>query len=89
MQGTEKQVKWAKDIKAQMMMHINPMADALRAKHAGNPKIDAMLAQVMAVIDSRDAAYWIDNRIDQPMTADMGAPLRVWQEAVKECMAGK
>lgn len=91
MQGTEKQVKWATDIKAEIMGHIDLMAAAIKRQHAGKPteaKVGEMIAQVMAVIDSRDAAYWIDNRMfNGSGKVDQDAPKRIWQEAVKAAAA--
>lgn len=90
MQGTEKQIKWAEQIKAEMMGMINATAAKFSKAAEGRPdqaKFDAIVARTLEIIEGRDAAYWIDNRAEKDGVLDTKAAMRVWAEAAKEAAA--
>jgi len=68
MQGTNKQIEWAEQIKADLMPVINMRADQFRKQAAaakdGGGKVANMIDKAMAIIGERPASYWIDNRGD-------------------------
>lgn len=90
MQGTDKQIKWAEQIKAEMMGMINATAAKFSAQAKGRPdqeKFDGIIARTLEIIESRPASYWIDNRAEKDGALDTKAALRVWAEAAKEAAA--
>ena len=62
MQGTEKQVNWAQDIKASKMADINAQLEKMAVKLTGKPAELAKIDAVRTALDSKDAAWWIDRR---------------------------
>jgi len=61
MKGSEKQIKWADDIKANM----KPDFDNLRSQLAGN----AIALKAINFVENLDlASFWIENRDSSPMT---------------------
>jgi len=61
MRGTEKQIKWAAEIKATM----KPDFDAIRTQFEGN----AIATKAIDFVQGLDwASFWIDNRSSNPMT---------------------
>jgi hypothetical protein len=86
MNGTEKQVKWAEDIKAQTMTKVAEMrkqfeADAARAKAStSDPRyIDAIAIfdRCVAKLEAQtEATWWIDNRsqvVNRKFVQQMGS----------------
>ena len=67
MQGTDKQITWEEQIKADLMPAINMRADQFRKAAAttkDGDKVTKMVDKAMAIISERPASYWIDNRGD-------------------------
>lgn len=62
MQGTEKQVKWATEVRDAKMRDINPQLDAMAVKLSSKPAELAKVDALRAALDGKPAAYWIDNR---------------------------
>lgn len=72
MNGSEKQVKWAEEIKAGMMSKVNEIRQQFATEAAKNnvSADNAQYQQVMAIFDrcvanleaKTDATWWIDNR---------------------------
>lgn len=77
MQGTEKQIAWAQDIKASKMADINAQLEKMAVKLAGKPAELAKIDALRGTIDSKDAAWWIDRR-------DM-----FYMDLIKAAFAGK
>jgi len=61
MKGSEKQIKWAEEIKATMQQDF----DTIRTQFEGN----ALAIKAIDYVQSLDhATFWIDNRNSNPMT---------------------
>ncbi|NMG64866.1 hypothetical protein GPA19_07900 [Azoarcus indigens] len=90
MEGTEKQVKWAQAIKAELMPAINALAEKSRKAAAGNPANLQIVEQVLACLEAKPASWWIDRR---PFKGDgnvnAGAFIDCWREAATEIIKGK
>lgn len=90
MQGSDKQVKWAEQIKAEMMGLIDATAAKFRKAAEGREdqaKFEAVIAKTLQIIESRPASYWIENRAEKDGTLDTKAAMRVWADAAKEAAA--
>ena len=90
MQGTDKQIKWAEQIKTEMMGMINATAAKFSKAAEGRAdqaKMESIIAKTLEIIESRPASYWIDNRSEKDGVLDTKAALRVWAEAAKEAAA--
>ena len=57
--GSEKQIKWASDIKSEIK--INAACDACIAKGAGEEQVEMVREWLL---DCQDAKFFIDNRAD-------------------------
>lgn len=90
MQGTNKQIEWAQQIKAEMMPMINMRADQFR-KAAVTAKDGAksleIIEKAMSIIEQRSAAYWIDNRPEQNGALSTKAAHQVFAHAAQEAAA--
>lgn len=90
MQGTNKQIEWAQQIKAEMMPMINMRADQFRKAAAAakdGAKALMLVEKAMAIIEQRTAAYWIDNRPEQNGTLNTKAAHQVFAQAAQEAAA--
>ncbi|WOI43801.1 hypothetical protein [Acidovorax sp. BLS4] len=62
MQGTDKQVKWANDIREDKMATINPELDKMAVRLSSKPAELAKVGALRDALTGKPAAYWIENR---------------------------
>lgn len=89
MQGTNKQIEWAQQIKAEMMPMITMRADQFRTAAAakGDAKVLQVVEKAMAIIEQRPASYWIENRPEQNGALNTKAAHQVFAQAAQEAAA--
>lgn len=89
MQGTNKQIEWAQQIKAAMMPMITMRADQFRTAAAakGDAKVLQVVEKAMAIIEQRPASYWIENRPEQNGALNTKAAHQVFAQAAQEAAA--
>lgn len=89
MKGTEKQISWAKDIKADLMTSIETICNDFAKRAAGNAEVMAKVEEIMAAIEAKDAAFWIDRRPMQDGKLSGGAAQKIWKEVAAEVHTNK
>lgn len=85
MEGTQKQVDWAENIKRDLMPGINSVAESSRKRAAGRPDHLAMIDKIMAIIETKPASWWID--LGGKFKAD--AFMDCWKSAAAEAIRSK